>query len=132
MATLPQLMKVRRDALKVIEMRMRALDTIQEYMERFIDRILARRKKLPTSGDLDSIVAGMRSVDKAVDQVIGAVDKARVTFTKSIEIVDKQIEKGETVGMTVDDFKKLRESIVKFIENIPLPTTGRVKSMRLK
>lgn len=86
MATLAQVMRLRKNGVKIVLGKLRQVDKIQEIIERFLERLLKRRQKLPTTGDLRVTLDALKITDRLLNETIGAVDQADGLFKQSLEI----------------------------------------------
>lgn len=86
MATLAQVMRLRKNGVRIVLGKLRQVDKVQEIVERFLERLLKRRQKIPTLGDLNVILSALKITDKLLNETIGAIDQATTLFKQSLEI----------------------------------------------
>lgn len=122
MATLAQIMRVRKIALKNIYSRMRVIDTIQETIERYIKRLVARRNKLPNVNEMQRIIRSMATLDGAEGKLIEACNTAIKVFEQSADLASDQL--GRIQGITPKDLTQLGKDMARFLSDLAqeLPT----------
>ena len=135
MATLAQIMAVRKSALKIIKLQMKALDSIQESTERFIERLLKRRRKLPTTTELDAIVKALTAVDRRLDKTLGATQNAVTIYKQSADLADlptgQVAARMKNYGITTEDIRKIGKDLSEFFNMVISGNTPGVGINRL-
>lgn len=76
-----QLIRQRTEVFKALKKSMRALDTIQERGERFIEAVLQRRAKIPDAADFQRIIQILKEVGTRHDQLVALAESSANIFT---------------------------------------------------
>lgn len=80
MATLREIINERKEGIVEIRKALRDVDTQIEKTQRIIQRILNRKKAVPESQDLATIVSGIRLIDQALDSATAVAETAGRIF----------------------------------------------------
>jgi len=81
MATLAQIARGRKDVLKQLLLKSRALDTAQEALEREVKRLVGRRKSIPEVVDMQRLVSLADRSAVAMSTMVTAIKAAAAMFT---------------------------------------------------
>lgn len=76
--TINQLIRERRKTLNELKRKLKAVDTLQEAQERFLERVLSRKKKLPEAQDLKYLATKLDQMVTAVSAYQRELDKGFV------------------------------------------------------
>jgi len=80
MATLAQVVRERKNALRVLIERSRKLDAKQEVLEREIIRLKNRKRSVPEVADMARLVSMADGVAQALGELVTAIKGASDTF----------------------------------------------------
>ncbi len=75
MATINEVARARRAGVRAYRQEVRVVDTLIEKLDRQLKRLLARRKKLIETSDIERIVDLSRAVASNVDSMARGADK---------------------------------------------------------
>ena len=115
MATLAQILRVRKQALRIVLNRMRAIDTAQEAIERFIKSLIARRNKLPSTSEMNKIISSMKLLDTLEGKLIQAAQTAIKVFEQSADLQTADFKFGPP---SQRQLTQLGSGLTKFLKGI--------------
>jgi len=80
MGTINQVKRDRVEAFRQLKRTLKAADTSLEVAERFIERVIGRKNKIPTIDDLEKITNQLRTIDETVNTVVKLVGTLTTLF----------------------------------------------------
>lgn len=124
MATLAQIMRVRKIALKAVAQRMKLYDSAQEQVERFIKRLLTRRNKLPSAVEMSKIIRSMQYLDRLSAKVAQVANTAIEVFKNSADMTE--VNTSRIQGIDSKFINQVGKDLKNFLTDMTnqLPTVG--------